>query len=284
MASQKLSAGALAKDGTQGSRAGELEEPMNTPGQTLVLETQREAVARIVDPEVFEALAKHLAIFGAATDDSGHFVWDDRVQIALTKAEQIIALPDPEKAALLGVVQHLKTFANIVAKSYTEDGGADGIRTSDGKVQTGEAADCMLEVVRGILNLGELAGLALLLGGLGEEDTASNASPSGALHGANTEAEPSVKEALRAMCERVAAWADRYEVNEENWPPSPSVGLVYELLCSTEEPPAGRHWEGWFAEVIVAALGTATAGPDSLGVPQENQKPLQNQSTREIEP
>ncbi len=44
---------------------------------------------------------------------------------------------------------------------------------------------------------------------------------------------------------------------DEEWPPNPSVALVYDLLCDTTEPPGERHWEGWMAERIVAALSSA---------------------------
>ena len=40
-----------------------------------------------------------------------------------------------------------------------------------------------------------------------------------------------------------------------------NVQTVYGLLCSTEAPPAGEHWEGWLARKIIAAL------PPFLGAP-----------------
>ena len=53
--------------------------------------------------------------------------------------------------------------------------------------------------------------------------------------------------------------------------------IVYDILCSEEQPPEGQHWEGFVASKIAAALAHSELGvtltiakhPVSLGIPSE---------------
>ena len=53
--------------------------------------------------------------------------------------------------------------------------------------------------------------------------------------------------------------------------------IIYDILCSDEQPPEGQHWEGFVTNKIVAALAQPELGvtltiakhPVSLGIPSE---------------
>ena len=55
---------------------------------------------------------------------------------------------------------------------------------------------------------------------------------------------------------------------EPEWPADPRVALVYEMLCGRDDPPEGRHWEGWLAEQIVAALSPESPSGAPSSAPQ----------------
>ena len=55
--------------------------------------------------------------------------------------------------------------------------------------------------------------------------------------------------------------------------------IVYDILCSEEQPPEGQHWEGFVASKIAAAL--AQPKKEWVGLTDEEKKAIYEQADAE---